>query len=180
MAGLAADRPELTVVVDHLGKPPRHRAAELPGWERALRAVGRHPNTVAKVSGLQCPGAAMTASALRPVWHVALETFGPDRLMFGSDWPMTIDAGGYGAVLDTTRELVGELTGDEQAALWHGTAVRIYGDPIRREPIDEGNGARPSCTGTLADPAENGSADVGVTADPTVLRSRCGRPPTCC
>jgi L-fuconolactonase len=82
VARLAADLPELLVVVDHLAKPPRGRA-DLDAWETSLRAVAERPNTVAKVSGLQAQGQPLTAEALRPVLHVALEAFGADRLMYG-------------------------------------------------------------------------------------------------
>lgn len=126
VARLAAALPELTVVVDHLAKPPRG-GDELAAWEASLRTVAERPNTVAKVSGLQMPGQPLTAEALRPVVHLALETFGVDRLMYGSDWPMTVPHGGYATTFAVIEELVGELSPQEQAALWHGTATRIYG-----------------------------------------------------
>jgi L-fuconolactonase len=126
VARLAADLPELTVVVDHLGKPPRGRD-DYDAWAAALRAVAARPNTVAKVSGLQMPGRPFTAEALRPVWDLAVEAFGPDRLMYGGDWPMTVPFGGYPAAWRATQELVGSLSTTDRAEVLTGTAVRVYG-----------------------------------------------------
>jgi len=116
--------PGLTVVVDHLGKPPR--GGDLHPWAEALRAVAARPNTVAKLSGLQQPGQPFTAAALRPVVEIALEAFGADRLMYGGDWPMTVPAGGYAAHWDVIGDLVDELTEAERAAVLQGTATRVY------------------------------------------------------
>lgn len=123
---LAADLTELRVVVDHLGKPPRGRD-DLDAWARALREVARRPNTVAKVSGLQVDGQPLTREALRPVWDIALEAFGPARLMYGGDWPMTVPSGGYQATWAVLSDLVAELSPDESARVLAGTAVSVYG-----------------------------------------------------
>jgi len=125
LSGLADALPGLTIVVDHLGKPPRG-TAEMGDWERALRAVARRPDTVAKVSGLQMPGQPLTVAALRPVWEVALDAFGPERLMYGGDWPMTIPHGGYGAHWAVVSALVDELTPQERRLVLAGTAARTY------------------------------------------------------
>lgn len=123
---LAWDLPDLTVVLDHLGKPPRGRD-DLDAWAAAVREVARAPNTVAKVSGLQVAGEPLTAEALRPVWEVALESFGPARLMYGGDWPMTVPSGGYASTWRVLAGLVGELSLDEQAEVLAGTARSVYG-----------------------------------------------------
>ena len=126
-AAMIAERvPELVVVVDHLGKPPRNDTAAMELWERQLREVASHDNTVAKVSGLGLAGAAYAADALRPVWDVALEAFGPDRLMLGSDWPVSLLHAPYAETVGVLADLVGELSEPEQADLWSGTATRTY------------------------------------------------------
>jgi L-fuconolactonase len=129
VADLAADLPELVVVVDHLGKPPRGRATDLVSWEADLRRVAARPNTVAKVSGLQQPGQPFTTDALRPILDVALDAFGASRLMYGGDWPMTVPEGGYHPHWQVIRELVGELSASEQEQLLAGTASAVYGLP---------------------------------------------------
>lgn len=133
LAGLAEDLPALTLVVDHLGKPPRGTDA-MADWEQALRAMARRPNTVAKVSGLQCPGQPLTAAALRPVWDVALDAFGPNRLMYGGDWPMTVPHGGYAEHWGVVAELAAELTPSERELLLAGTAARTYGSEVTNVP----------------------------------------------
>ena len=122
---LAAAAPGLRVVVDHLAKPPAG-AADFDRWARALREVAALPNTVAKVSGLQTsPG--YGAGSVRPAWEVALECFGPSRLMYGGDWPMTVPTGGYQHAWAVAAELVGELSPDERARVLAGTATDVYG-----------------------------------------------------
>ena len=125
-ADLAAALPELRIVVDHLGKPPFGGAGWEP-WRAALRDVAARPNTTAKVSGLQVPGRPFTAAEIRPAWEVALELFGPERLMWGSDWPLTVLTGGYGHAWRVLSSLVAELSPDEQALILAGTASSIYG-----------------------------------------------------
>jgi L-fuconolactonase len=124
-AELAAALPELTVVVDHLGKPPPV-GPEQDAWREVLAAVAARPNTVAKVSGLQAPGRSLTVDALRPAWEAALELFGPSRLMWGSDWPMTLLTDGYAGTWRVMSALIGELTPAEQRLLLGDTACRVY------------------------------------------------------
>lgn len=125
-ADLARALPQLRVVVDHLAKPPRG-TSELPAWRAELARVAAEPNTVAKVSGLYVPGLAYSPSALRGVWETALELFGPARLMYGGDWPMTVPAGGYGPSHEVLTALVAELSAAEQQQLMAGTARAVYG-----------------------------------------------------
>lgn len=128
VAGLLDD---LVVVVDHLAKPPR--GGDLATWERGLREIAAHDNVVAKVSGLERVGQPWTVDAVRPVWDVALDAFGPRRLMFGSDWPITVagvtsgHSGGYAGTVGVVGALISELGPDEQADLWWRTGARTYG-----------------------------------------------------
>ena len=92
-----------------------------------LADVAARPNTVAKVSGLQVPGTPFTVQAVRPAWDAALELFGPDRLMWGSDWPVVTLASNYRRWHDTAATL---LPADTHDAVFGGTAARFYGlDP---------------------------------------------------
>jgi L-fuconolactonase len=100
-AGLDAVRalPELTFVLDHLGKPPIATAAlssaEGAAWAAWIRELAAEPNVVCKLSGMvtEAHWETWTVADLRPYAEVALEAFGPDRLMFGSDWPVCLLAG---------------------------------------------------------------------------------------
>jgi L-fuconolactonase len=125
-AELAAALPELTVVVDHLAKPPTD-TDDFEHWRAALAMVARLPNAVAKVSGLQTPGRPFSSDTVRPAWEAALELFGTARLMYGGDWPMTIATGGYQSTWRVMSELIGELSPDEQERLLFRTASTVYG-----------------------------------------------------
>lgn len=116
---------QLEIVVDHLGKPPV-APADLAVWEAELREVARRPNVVAKLSGLHRPGVPFTEAALRPLFDLALDAFGADRLMYGGDWPMTLPYGGYAPTWTVLRGLIDGLAPDERAALLGGTAGRVY------------------------------------------------------
>lgn len=122
---LAGDLPGLTLVIDHLGKPPRGRAG-MDAWTAALAAVAQNPNTVAKLSGLQNPDAPFTLDALRPVWDTALDLFGPQRLMYGGDWPLTVPTGGYQHAWEVVSELIGELSPADQLSILSGTAADVF------------------------------------------------------
>jgi L-fuconolactonase len=122
---LAEDIPDLVLVIDHLAKPPRG-LPELAEWRTQMARVARNPVAVAKVSGLRRAGATYSVEALRPVWEAALELFGPERLMFGSDWPMTVPEGGYRPTYEVLAALVGELSADEQRSVMGDTARRVY------------------------------------------------------
>jgi L-fuconolactonase len=82
------------------------------------------------------PGTPFTVAGVRPVWEVALELFGPERLMWGSDWPMTLLTSGYAGTWEVMRVLIEELAPAEQEQLLAGTATRVYGLPapaVRQE-----------------------------------------------
>jgi L-fuconolactonase len=126
-AEAAAAVPELTFVLDHLGKPPI-ASGEIEPWASDLRRLAALPNTVAKVSGLvtEARWTRWQPDDLRPYTQVALEAFGPSRLMFGSDWPVCTLAASYDEVLRAARHLTDQLTPAERAALFSETATRTY------------------------------------------------------
>ncbi|MDK0523606.1 amidohydrolase family protein [Streptomyces sp. ML-6] len=120
--------PELTFVLDHAGKPPVATGALRP-WADDLRALAARPNTVCKLSGLvtEADVRSWTVSDLRPYTDTVLDAFGPDRLMFGSDWPVCRLAATYQEVVDTARTLIGDLGEDERVRVLATTAERVYG-----------------------------------------------------
>ncbi|MEU6735769.1 amidohydrolase family protein [Streptomyces physcomitrii] len=129
-AAVAAARavPQLTFVLDHLGKPPI-AAGTLEPWAADLRRLAAEANTAAKLSGLvtEADRQHWTTAGLRPYAETALTAFGPERLMFGSDWPVCTLAASYGQVVEAARVLTGGLGADERAAVFGGTATRVYG-----------------------------------------------------
>lgn len=117
--------PDGRFVLDHLGKPAvRDGAAGLARWRALIEPVATRPNVVAKVSGLvaEADWANWTVGDLRPFVETALVLFGPERLMFGSDWPVCEVAASYEQVF---RAAV-EIFGGTPAAVFSGTATRTY------------------------------------------------------
>ncbi|MGY5122428.1 amidohydrolase family protein [Streptomyces sp. 900105755] len=121
----AESHPDLTFVLDHLGKPPI-ASGTLEPWATAVRALAARPNTVCKLSGMvtEADTASWTVDDLRPYADTVLDAFGPDRLMFGSDWPVCVLAGTYGEVLDAASQLVAPA---DRTAVFETTATRVYG-----------------------------------------------------
>ena len=121
-AQAAAGTGELHFVLDHLGNPELAGAPE-PSWTAAVTALAAHPNVTCKLSGIL--GAADVAH-LRPYYETVLGAFGPDRLMFGSDWPVSTLSASYGQVMAAARVLTSDLSKDEQDAIFCRTAQRVY------------------------------------------------------
>ncbi|WP_328877745.1 amidohydrolase family protein [Streptomyces sp. NBC_00299] len=123
-AKAAASLPELAFVLDHLGKPPIASGAREP-WTSDVRALAALPNTVCKLSGMvtEADPVSWTVDDLRPYADVVLEAFGPQRLMFGSDWPVSTLAAPYDQVLATAHELTGP---DDRTHIFEATATRVY------------------------------------------------------
>lgn len=124
----AALLPGLVLVLDHAGKPPIAARRTHP-WADDLRALAALPNTVCKLSGLVTEADPRTWSVadLRPYTETVIDAFGPDRLMFGSDWPVCRLAATYTEVLETARTLIGDLGEEERDAVLATTAERVYG-----------------------------------------------------
>ncbi|WHT19924.1 amidohydrolase family protein [Crossiella sp. CA-258035] len=120
--------PQLEFVLDHCSKPPI-AAGELEPWAADLRALAALPNVTCKLSGLvtEADWTQWTVDQLRPYAEVVLDAFGPERVMFGSDWPVCLLAAPYATVLETAEVLTDRLTPSERAAVFGGTAQRVYG-----------------------------------------------------
>jgi L-fuconolactonase len=120
--------PGLTFVLDHLGKPLISTGA-VGTWAQDIKALAALPNTACKLSGMVTEAVwdAWTVEDLRPYAETVIEAFGPDRLMFGSDWPVCLLAAGYNDVVDAAMALTESLSPTEHAAVFAGTASRVYG-----------------------------------------------------
>ena len=127
VAELARRQPALAIVLDHAGKPS-FSASALRAWDKDVRAIAAAPNTHVKLSGLltEAPPDA-DAALLRPLVSVLLDAFGPDRVVWGSDWPVLNLAGNYAGWLEITAELLADLTAAHRTAIMGGNAVRLYG-----------------------------------------------------
>jgi L-fuconolactonase len=127
---VAARVPDLRIVIDHLGKPPI-AAGALEPWRSLLARAARMPNVFAKLSGLDAGAAdAWTAADIAPYVDCALELFGPERLMIGSDWPVANLRGGYSKVWRETVRALARLSPDERDRIMGGTAIAFYRLPV--------------------------------------------------
>lgn len=126
LAKLLARVPGLRVVVDHCAKPDID-GDDLADWRRAMALIARESAALCKLSGLvtQTRGP-WTVAALRPVVDHVLEVFGPHRLVWGSDWPVSTLAASYEAWMDATDALLASCSGPERAAVLGGNAIRAY------------------------------------------------------
>jgi L-fuconolactonase len=129
LAHLLTRFPDLTVVIDHAAKPAI-RDCEFRGWAAHMKRLAAETAALCKLSGLATEaGAGWSIEALRPYVEHLFVTFGPDRLMFGSDWPVSTLATTYRGWIDAVEQLASGLSGVERAALFGGTAARVYGLP---------------------------------------------------
>jgi L-fuconolactonase len=124
---VAREMPDLRFVIDHLAKPMIRSGATEP-WATLLRPFGELPNVSCKLSGLvtEADPATWQVADLAPYVEIALKTFGPRRLMFGSDWPVCLLAASYADVVAAARDLTAELSIDEHAAVFGGAAESAY------------------------------------------------------
>jgi L-fuconolactonase len=123
----AAAFPRQRMVLDHLGKPDV-RSGERDGWRRQLADLAALPHVWCKLSGLvtEADWHSWTPAQLRPYVDGALEAFGPNRVMFGSDWPVCTVAASYEQVVALVREAIAEYSADEQAQIMGRTAEDVY------------------------------------------------------
>lgn len=126
MAELAAACPQTTIVLDHLGKPRSAAAGRTP-WREALRRLAGRDNVVCKLSGLATE---LDPSTPRPLiislLREALDVFGPERCLYGGDWPVMTLATTYGAWLDLVREALTAYPSAVADAVLRTNARRVY------------------------------------------------------
>ena len=120
--------PELPMVIDHLAKP-HIKHGLIDDWEHDFRAAARHKNISCKLSGMitEAHWSNWTPAQLQTYVDIALDAFGPDRLMFGSDWPVCELAGTYQQVFDALKQCLSSLSQPEQHRIFGGTAIEFYG-----------------------------------------------------
>ncbi|MGP9845739.1 amidohydrolase family protein [Brachybacterium sp. 107] len=124
---LADEVDSLVVVLDHLGKPPLGDPRDMPRWETSLRAFAARGTTIAKLSGLSTSGQGYVAGAdLRRAVDLALELLGPERLMYGSDWPIAPVPFDLGSGTGDLLALLADLPAADREQILRGTAARVY------------------------------------------------------
>ena len=124
---LARALPDLPMVIDHLAKP-LIKSGRVDGWREAFQTASQFPNVYCKLSGLvtEADHASWRSEQIQPYVAIALDCFGPDRLMFGSDWPVCELAATYAQVHQVARDSLPGLSESEIAAIFGATATRFY------------------------------------------------------
>lgn len=119
--------PNQRFVLDHLAKP-RIAAGELSPWRENLRELAKRPHVMCKISGMvtEADWINWTLQSLEPYLQTALECFGPDRLLAGSDWPVCTVASSYGRWWKTLRQWVSTLSETEQELILGLNAAKVY------------------------------------------------------
>jgi predicted TIM-barrel fold metal-dependent hydrolase len=120
--------PDQPYILDHCGVPDVAGGA-FEEWAAGIDRIAPFQNVVVKLSGITtycAPGTARVA-LIRPYVDRLLDRFGPNRMLWGGDWPVVNLGAGLPRWIDMTRELLSGLSGDEQFAIGQGTARRVYG-----------------------------------------------------
>jgi L-fuconolactonase len=125
---VAAHFPDQPFVLDHIAKP-FIRDRVIDPWAEGIQRLAAFPNVYCKASGLvtEADWQRWLPADLRSYLDIVFEAFGPERIMFGSDWPVCTLAGTYAEVADVLYDYVKNLSEHEQAAVWGGTAWKFYG-----------------------------------------------------
>ena len=126
--------PNVQMVLDHIAKPEIRYDRFDDQWERDFRELAKRPNVACKFSGVVTEmqrrpgpkGDAWDVDSIRRYWDVALDAFSPERLMFGSDWPVCLLRSPYSRWLETVGELSYDLQPQQRYALFSSNAARVY------------------------------------------------------
>ncbi|MEJ8568022.1 amidohydrolase family protein [Elongatibacter sediminis] len=120
--------PDQRFVIDHLAKPPIADGMD-DGWRRDIRTIARHENVFCKISGMvtEADWSHWTREQFTPFLDTVFDCFGPERLMYGSDWPVCLLAAPAGSVMNIVDHYLAPFSADEQARVRGGTACDFYG-----------------------------------------------------
>ncbi|RTQ48122.1 amidohydrolase [Hymenobacter gummosus] len=126
-AALAAAHPNQPFVLDHLAKPYIKRS-DIEGWKKDVQQLAAHANVWCKASGMitEADWQSWQPADFRPYLDVVFEAFGPQRVMFGSDWPVCLVAGQYGQVVELVQQYLQGFSADEQRRFWGDNAAQFY------------------------------------------------------
>jgi predicted TIM-barrel fold metal-dependent hydrolase len=124
---LARRLPDLQLVLAHAGLAVARSAADLAGWRASITALAGAPNVACKLSGFGIGDHRWSVESWRPWVLTALEAFGAERCLFGSNWPVDRLFSSYQAVVDAQLEILAGTSETERDAIFAGTATRVYG-----------------------------------------------------
>ena len=119
--------PDQVLILDHIAKP-KIREGIISPWKEDIRELSKRPNVFCKISGMvtEADSLSWTGQQLQPYFEEVLNSFGPARLLFGSDWPVCLVACSYNQWISTVRSFISKLSPGEQAAIMGENAIRVY------------------------------------------------------
>ena len=120
--------PGLSMVIDHIAKPRIKQDEFDHGWAANIKRLAEREQVTCKLSGMvtEVQGGSWNEAMLKPYFETVLEAFGPDRIMFGSDWPVCLLQSTYTKWVETVSSFIASLSVSEQTAIMGGTAERVY------------------------------------------------------
>jgi predicted TIM-barrel fold metal-dependent hydrolase len=126
-ARLAANHPDTTIILDHAGMPILRDPASLRDWKAGMEKLAKQPNVVTKISALGTNDHSWTTASIRPIVLDTIDVFGPNRTMFGSNFPVDGLYSSFTALYAAFDEITASMTYDERRQLFANTARRTYG-----------------------------------------------------
>lgn len=119
--------PNQKFVIDHIAKP-YIKDGFFDGWAVLMKEVAKHENVSCKLSGMitEADYKSWSPEQIKPYMELVLDAFGPERLLFGSDWPVCLVAGNYSKVKKLVTHFISTLSSSEQAKIMGGNAINFY------------------------------------------------------
>ncbi|WP_127144650.1 amidohydrolase family protein [Pelagibacterium montanilacus] len=145
---LADDFPDTSIIINHTALPSDRSAQGLEAWQRALLEIAPAQNVFIKISGLGLPGRPWSADDNAPIVRAAIDSFGFERCMFASNFPVDGLVASFSTIFDGFRRIVADLAPAEQAALFAGNARRIYRIGQASPPVNDETGSPSGATDT--------------------------------
>jgi predicted TIM-barrel fold metal-dependent hydrolase len=127
LAALAKRYPDITICIDHAGYPRERGTAYFRLWRAEMKRLADCENTVVKISGLGMGDHRWSPGSIRPWVLACIELWGTDRAFFGTNWPVDRLYSSYCDVIDAYGQVIEDFADAEIAALWSGTADRVFG-----------------------------------------------------
>lgn len=121
------NQPNLTFILDHMAKP-NIAENQYDSWASFIKELAKFPNVHCKLSGIvtEAKWNNWQVEDLKPYVDFTLESFGAERVLYGSDWPVCTLSSSYEQWVNAVESLIGELSESEQKMIWGGNAIRVY------------------------------------------------------
>ena len=125
-ADLAACFPATQIIINHTGLPADRSDKGLAGWRSAIKVAAEAPNIAIKISGIGVKGEAWTVEANRQIVLDTIETFGPDRCMFASNFPVDSLVVDFDTLFNGFKTITHEFSAEDRRMIFHDNAVKFY------------------------------------------------------